>query len=94
VDLLALRFADELLLAGAKQDNEDIIEDIFKQPGTYDINYRDSIKNTALHYAQVAHFAFMFDRLGNIRFNAHKNKKQGGIRLVRCCRDAGEPRWH
>jgi len=44
-------FADELLLVSAKQDNEEILEDIFKQPGTYDINYRDSIKNTALHYA-------------------------------------------
>ncbi|CAG8683720.1 7560_t:CDS:2, partial [Dentiscutata heterogama] len=42
---------NELLLAAAKQDSEDILEDIFSQPGSYDINYSDSIGNTALHYA-------------------------------------------
>ncbi|CAG8547841.1 6185_t:CDS:2 [Ambispora leptoticha] len=42
---------NELLLMAAKQDSEDILEDIFSQPGTYEINYVDSIGNTALHYA-------------------------------------------
>ncbi|CAG8441365.1 11211_t:CDS:2 [Acaulospora morrowiae] len=42
---------NELLLVAAKQDSEDILEDIFNQPGTFDINYTDSIGNTALHYA-------------------------------------------
>ncbi|CAG8521663.1 3566_t:CDS:2 [Diversispora eburnea] len=42
---------NELLLVAAKQDSEDILEDIFTQPDTYDINYADSIGNTALHYA-------------------------------------------
>ncbi|CAB4406814.1 unnamed protein product [Rhizophagus irregularis] len=45
---------NELLLVAAKQDSEDILEDIFSQPGTYDINHSDAIGNTALHYA--AHF--------------------------------------
>ncbi|CAG8490156.1 227_t:CDS:2 [Acaulospora colombiana] len=42
---------NELLLVAAKQDSEEILEDIFTQPGTYDINYADGIGNTALHYA-------------------------------------------
>ncbi|CAG8621190.1 13363_t:CDS:2 [Gigaspora margarita] len=42
---------NELLLVAAKQDSEDILEDIFSQPGSYDINYSDSVGNTALHYA-------------------------------------------
>ncbi|RGB43941.1 ankyrin repeat-containing domain protein [Rhizophagus diaphanus] len=42
---------NELLLVAAKQDSEDILEDIFSQPGTYDINHSDAIGNTALHYA-------------------------------------------
>ncbi|CAG8619097.1 9430_t:CDS:2, partial [Paraglomus occultum] len=41
----------ELLLAAAKQDNDEILEEIFSQPGSYEINYTDSIGNTALHYA-------------------------------------------
>ncbi|CAG8770853.1 35132_t:CDS:2, partial [Racocetra persica] len=41
----------ELLLMAAKQDSEDILEDIFSQPDSYDINYSDSVGNTALHYA-------------------------------------------
>ncbi|CAI2176710.1 16138_t:CDS:2 [Funneliformis geosporum] len=42
---------NELLLVAAKQDSEDILEDIFSQPNTYDINYSDAVGNTALHYA-------------------------------------------
>ncbi|CAG8455818.1 9277_t:CDS:10 [Paraglomus brasilianum] len=42
---------DELLLVAAKQDSEDIFEDILSQPNTYNINHADSIGNTALHYA-------------------------------------------
>ncbi|CAG8496167.1 5447_t:CDS:2 [Ambispora gerdemannii] len=42
---------NELLIVAAKQDSEDILEDIFSQPETYDINHVDSVGNTALHYA-------------------------------------------
>jgi ankyrin repeat protein len=42
---------NELLLVAAKQDSDDILEEIFSQAGTYDINYNDAIGNTALHYA-------------------------------------------
>ncbi|KAG9303600.1 hypothetical protein G9A89_018496 [Geosiphon pyriformis] len=42
---------NELLLVAAKQDSEDILEDIFSQPDTYNINHVDSIGNAALHYA-------------------------------------------
>nr|CAG8546126.1 14988_t:CDS:2 [Entrophospora candida]CAG8554179.1 8433_t:CDS:2 [Entrophospora candida] len=42
---------NELLLVAAKQDSEEILDEIFSEPSTYDINYSDGIGNTALHYA-------------------------------------------
>jgi hypothetical protein len=41
---------DELLLAACKNDQDDMLDDIFKE-GSYDINFRDGAGNTAAHYA-------------------------------------------
>jgi len=42
---------NERLLAAAKSDNENLLLDVFDEPGTFDINYQDGLGNTALHYA-------------------------------------------
>ncbi|KAL1921924.1 uncharacterized protein VTP21DRAFT_10566 [Calcarisporiella thermophila] len=42
---------NELLLSACRNDQEDMLEDIFQQPGSYDINFQDGAGNTALHYA-------------------------------------------
>jgi len=39
------------LLAGAREDNLDLVLEILDQPGSFDINYADGLGNTALHYA-------------------------------------------
>jgi len=41
---------NERLLAAARQDNEDLLTEVFKDGG-FDINYQDGLGNTALHYA-------------------------------------------
>ncbi|KAF9654410.1 ankyrin [Thelephora ganbajun] len=48
---------NERLLAAARDDNEDLLLDVFDQPGTFDINYQDGLGNTALHYA-VLHTSY------------------------------------
>ncbi|KAF8336455.1 ankyrin repeat-containing domain protein [Cantharellus anzutake] len=42
---------NERLLFAAKNDNEDLILEIFGKPGSFNINYIDGLGNTALHYA-------------------------------------------
>jgi len=42
---------NERLLAAAKDDNGDLLEEVFDEPDTFDINYHDGLGNTALHYA-------------------------------------------
>jgi len=42
---------NERLLYAAKQDDEELLEEIFEQPESFDINYADGLGNTALHYA-------------------------------------------
>ncbi|GBE77606.1 ankyrin [Sparassis latifolia] len=41
---------NERLLAAARQDNEDMLLDVFES-GNFDINFQDGLGNTALHYA-------------------------------------------
>lgn len=41
---------NEQLLAAAREDNEDLILELFEEGG-FDINYQDGLGNTALHYA-------------------------------------------
>ncbi|CAL1694733.1 unnamed protein product [Somion occarium] len=41
---------NERLLAAAREDNEDLLLEIFED-GDFDINYTDGLGNTALHYA-------------------------------------------
>ncbi|KAI0803221.1 ankyrin repeat-containing domain protein [Irpex lacteus] len=41
---------NERLLAAARQDNEEMLLEVFEQ-GDYDINFQDGLGNTALHYA-------------------------------------------
>ncbi|KAJ2957444.1 hypothetical protein NQZ79_g6873 [Umbelopsis isabellina] len=41
---------NELLLAACKNDQDDMLDDIFKEGG-YDINFQDGAGNTAAHYA-------------------------------------------
>ncbi|THH13493.1 hypothetical protein EW146_g6722 [Bondarzewia mesenterica] len=43
-------FLDERLLAAARQDNEEMLLEVFEQGG-FDINFQDGLGNTALHYA-------------------------------------------
>jgi len=45
---------NERLLAAARDDNEDMLLEIFDDPKPFDINYQDGLGNTALHYA-VSH---------------------------------------
>jgi len=42
---------NERLLAAAKSDNEDLLLEIFEDPTSFDINFKDGLGNTALHYA-------------------------------------------
>jgi ankyrin repeat protein len=42
--------SNQRLLAAAREDNEDLLLDIFEKGGS-DINFQDGIGNTALHYA-------------------------------------------
>ncbi|EJD03556.1 ankyrin [Fomitiporia mediterranea MF3/22] len=44
---------NERLLAAAREDSEELLLEVFKE-GNYDINFKDSLGNTALHYA-VSH---------------------------------------
>lgn len=41
---------NERLLAAARQDNEEMLLEVFEQGG-FDINFQDGLGNTALHYA-------------------------------------------
>ncbi|KAI0079541.1 ankyrin [Panus rudis PR-1116 ss-1] len=41
---------NQRLLAAAREDNEELLLEIFEQ-GKFDINYQDGLGNTALHYA-------------------------------------------
>ncbi|KAI0095191.1 ankyrin repeat-containing domain protein [Irpex rosettiformis] len=41
---------NERLIAAARQDNEEMLFEVFEQGG-YDINFQDGLGNTALHYA-------------------------------------------
>jgi len=41
---------DERLLAAAREDNEELLLEVFDE-GKFDINYQDGLGNTALHYA-------------------------------------------
>ncbi|KAF8600850.1 ankyrin [Ceratobasidium sp. AG-I] len=42
---------NERMLAAAKQDNDELILEIFEKEGSFNINFRDGLGNTALHYA-------------------------------------------
>ncbi|KAJ1660199.1 hypothetical protein IWQ61_000844 [Dispira simplex] len=42
---------NELLLAACKQDQDDILNDIFNEPESFNVNCRDGLGNTPLHYA-------------------------------------------
>lgn len=42
---------NERLLAASKNDDEDMLLEIFGQPKSFDINFQDGLGNTALHYA-------------------------------------------
>ncbi|KZS93171.1 ankyrin [Sistotremastrum niveocremeum HHB9708] len=44
---------NERLLYAARTDNEDLLLEIFEEPETFDINFKDGLGNTALHYASV-----------------------------------------
>jgi len=46
---------NERLLDAAKRDDEDLLLEIFDEPGTFSINYQDGLGNTALHYAVSYH---------------------------------------
>jgi hypothetical protein len=39
------------LLAAAREDNEEVLLDVFTHEGEFDINYQDGLGNTVLHYA-------------------------------------------
>ncbi|KAH8119814.1 ankyrin repeat-containing domain protein [Phellopilus nigrolimitatus] len=41
---------NERLLAAARQDNEELLLEVFNE-GNFDINFKDGLGNTALHYA-------------------------------------------
>ncbi|PCH34344.1 ankyrin [Wolfiporia cocos MD-104 SS10] len=41
---------NERLLAAARSDNEELLLEVFEE-GKFDINYKDGLGNTALHYA-------------------------------------------
>jgi len=43
--------ANERLLAAARDDNEEVIEEIFENESDFDINYHDGLGYTALHHA-------------------------------------------
>ncbi|THV01890.1 ankyrin [Dendrothele bispora CBS 962.96] len=45
---------NQRLLAAAREDNEDLLLEIFSQEDSFDINFQDGLGNTALHYA-VSH---------------------------------------
>jgi len=45
---------NERLLAAARTDDEDMIMEIFHKPGSFDINYKDGVGNTALHQAVLS----------------------------------------
>lgn len=42
---------NEQLLFAAKTDSSELLESIFANEGTYDVNFQDGLGNTALHYA-------------------------------------------
>jgi len=44
---------NKLLLDAARNDNVDMLSEVFDKPGKYDINFQDGIGNTALHYAAL-----------------------------------------
>ncbi|KAF5327965.1 hypothetical protein D9758_012828 [Tetrapyrgos nigripes] len=44
---------DQRLLAAAREDNDDLIQEIFEDEESFDINYQDGLGNTALHYAVI-----------------------------------------
>jgi histidinol phosphatase-like enzyme len=43
---------DDLMLAACRNDQDEMLEDIFKE-GEFDINHQDGVGDSALHYAQV-----------------------------------------
>ncbi|KAF8532092.1 ankyrin repeat-containing domain protein [Gautieria morchelliformis] len=42
---------NEQLISAARSDNEDLLLEVFKHPDQFDINFKDGLGNTALHYA-------------------------------------------
>jgi len=53
---------DERLLAAAKEDNEDMLVEIFDSPGSFDINYQDG----SVHHAQQDSYSLShFDLQGS-----------------------------
>lgn len=42
---------NQRLLAAAREDNEELLQDVFQHEGKFDVNYQDGLGNTALHYA-------------------------------------------
>ena len=47
--------ADERLLAAAKDDNEDLLLDVFDEPGSYDINHQDGFVRYLQPYFAHSH---------------------------------------
>ncbi|CAJ0839938.1 16404_t:CDS:2 [Entrophospora sp. SA101] len=74
---------NELLLVAAKQDSEEILDEIFSESSTYDINYSDGIGNTALHYASKFGSLSVIEKLLNqpgIKID-QKNRLEGNTPL-------------
>ncbi|KAI0800492.1 ankyrin [Fomes fomentarius] len=53
---------NERLLAAARSDNEDLLLEIFEE-GNFDINTKDGLGNTALHYAAAGGFPDVLEHL-------------------------------
>jgi hypothetical protein len=49
-DNMDLFFADERLLAAARSDNEDLLLEVFKHKGKFDINFQDGCVFSFLFY--------------------------------------------
>ncbi|KAF9786904.1 ankyrin repeat-containing domain protein [Thelephora terrestris] len=54
---------NERLLAAAKSNNEDMLLEVFDEPGTFNVNYQDGLGNTALHYAVSHHSDIVLEHL-------------------------------
>lgn len=49
------------MLAAARSDNEEMINEVFEQEGTYDVNFQDGLGNTgAFPFPFLSAFRFPF----------------------------------